>query len=1102
MNNRDNMVINAILESVENNMKDKRNLYRDLDESLKNKYLKVNKNEEKYIELLKFNIIYYKSIIKKMEAVLDVWIKNGIITTNESVTRYIDKINNSSLTYMKDAMKNGVDRLNKADLKVYKRYDEEKGIKRIEKVEGDYKALNLYKDIIANILTEVSSHPQEYKNILDFNTEELKYALLDGIFNLIDSILYNEEAKYVKFEDEPLVSDEDITRLCIEDNDNCVSFQKYISMISNPEVSVKINDCYQEAMDAEELEPDDMYLFSTDMKKYVSCVVLLMDYLPDNSKQYFKNLFRLFAIGKIDEDGFKDLTERYIRENTFLDVKTWYECVKIVISDFNIGNNKFFGEKLASNIPAIDLNTEDLIKLLTTLKGDEKIEDALEYTMAKSNLESGYKEGFNKFTSKIAEKFNKISSNLKSDEEKSEEDYDSIYEEYDDEDYEEYDDEDYDEYDDSDEESGKFFNKIKRFFNKDASFDEDEDYDDSEEYEDESIEPERFYGETSRQQFEAMEILKKREKIIRRENKITQKEYDKLKDERYLAEEINKSGGYTYLNQFGLDIDPKDLAYKKGTEHPTHVDSDDVFDITIDGKINTLDISEVNEEVEKSHKSLEGTLKTIEDKMSESDDKKETSSSYDEEFKIRLGKTQRLNADKIRRATDKTTIIELVSIQEESKNDSENIDNNNLDDEVKNIDAIEEVISIEREESNIASDEQKHDEEIQKTENYSEINENLSHDDYLKEFKETIANFESATSKIIEESAKSLETPEEENMNMEYGVNDYEPTIFEELEAMKSMKTEGIKISPVSNRKTSKVDLSAFARKREQEENQQIDDIDEIDIEDSGFGKLSDIKDSIKSKLNKVSTSISEDDGYTKKKLVRDVSIVAVLAIVIFAGYVYIIKSFNSPTVEETNKKTQIEASNKRKDAKESKGTEPAKDNSTANNKTTTEISQQTEEEKAKEKAESLASQKDREAEALKGGKGIYYTVFVGATKSKDGADSVANNFARRGINAEVIRNGGYYMLKVGSYPNYNQALAESRRISAKGVQNYIASRNKYFELKIEALKERAPYLSKDQLSTDYNDIKNQISATGKNTQYLKNLDEVYNEAINGGANQ
>lgn len=87
-------------------------------------------------------------------------------------------------------------------------------------------------------------------------------------------------------------------------------------------------------------------------------------------------------------------------------------------------------------------------------------------------------------------------------------------------------------------------------------------------------------------------------------------------------------------------------------------------------------------------------------------------------------------------------------------------------------------------------------------------------------------------------------------------------------------------------------------------------------------------------------------------------------------------------------------------------------------------------------------------------------------------------------------------MLRVGEYFDYNQAYAKSKSIGAKGIQNYIASQNKYFDLKISAYQARIPNLSKEQLKTDYNDLRNQISSTGKNASYVTNLDEIYEQAL------
>ncbi len=87
-------------------------------------------------------------------------------------------------------------------------------------------------------------------------------------------------------------------------------------------------------------------------------------------------------------------------------------------------------------------------------------------------------------------------------------------------------------------------------------------------------------------------------------------------------------------------------------------------------------------------------------------------------------------------------------------------------------------------------------------------------------------------------------------------------------------------------------------------------------------------------------------------------------------------------------------------------------------------------------------------------------------------------------------------MLKVGEYFDYNQAAAESSRIGAKGIQNYISAQNKYYDLKIKAFETRIPKLTSEQLKTDYNDLRNQIASSGKNAGYISNLDEIYEAGL------
>lgn len=87
LNNSRELIRLAVLEVNERYIDDKFAMNSNLNETLKNKFEKVDENEEKYIELLRYNIIYYKSIIKKLEYILEMWIQNDLIQGHQSVEK-------------------------------------------------------------------------------------------------------------------------------------------------------------------------------------------------------------------------------------------------------------------------------------------------------------------------------------------------------------------------------------------------------------------------------------------------------------------------------------------------------------------------------------------------------------------------------------------------------------------------------------------------------------------------------------------------------------------------------------------------------------------------------------------------------------------------------------------------------------------------------------------------------------------------------------------------------------------------------------------------------------------------------------------------------
>lgn len=944
LNNSRELIRLAVLEVNERYIDDKFAMNSNLNETLKNKFEKVDENEEKYIELLRYNIIYYKSIIKKLEYILEMWIQNDLIQGHQSVEKSIENIKASSRQYVNKAMKNGNKHLNDKDRKIFISYDKNSGVKKIEKIENDYKILNIYKDVLGMVITVISGNVDKYKDILDMSTEEVKIDLMNEIFTMINEILFSQETPIEEFTDEALVEDDDISEEYeLADEDKCISFTKYVSMISTPEISVKINDIFRDAVLAEDIEEDDAYGFSEGLKDYVSCVALLMDYISDENKQYFINTFRMMVIGLIDENEFKEVVERLVRNKTFLSKSRWTACHKLVKSDFNIENNNFFGRQVVdTSYDKIDFAQKmDLLDMGMDLPIGERVENIVD------GIDHYGQEDQGGFISSLKDNLFK---------KKNRQDYDTASDEYYDDEFEEY---NYDEINDDEDyyEKDRISDKFKNFFSKKYRGEEYSRYSNMDEDEYNDIDPNLFNGDKSIQDENALAILMMREKNRRKEVSDSKKEYDELIDERHLAEEIIKPGIKSLAGKADIVFEEGDCVYpKKG--HTESLESKPVF------------YGDLHKEDDK-YKDYEVLNENQEDTGSQEDD---------------------------------------------IENQEQGLDDQN--------------------QAGYSSDD-----------------------------------------------SQSSEQKEDD---------------FEELEMLIAMNKENSESLEGHGSQGSPDESHVKEPEEDYGEDDEYDDIDDgpglVDrFKDSKFfAKFTKLKDAREEKKLKEEVDPGQKEGFMevlpKAKMARDGIIIIVIIAVLFSSYIFFIKQFTMPSVEETNNTTK----NVKVEKKVSGTNTSGKDNP----KSTAEITQKTEAEKLRDENEARASELDRQAEQYKNGKGIYYTVFVGATKDKDGAESVANNFAKRGVQAQVVRNAGYYMLKVGEFFDYNDAYAKSKSISAKGIQNYIASQNKYYDLKISAYKIRIPNLSKDQLKTDYNDLRNQISSTGKNASYVTNLDEIYEQAL------
>ncbi|WAW15576.1 SPOR domain-containing protein [Peptostreptococcus equinus] len=1199
----------AVSEADEKYINRKYEINSELNKGLKVKYERVGKDEEKYIEILRYNIIFYKSIIKKLESILDLWIQNDVIFNTESIEKNINNITNSSREYVNKAMKNGNEYLNDKDKKIFLSYDRTSGLKRIEKIENDYKILNLYKDILAMVISVISSDVLKFSPILEMSTESAKIDVMNEIFKKINEILFTTESPTVEFKDQALVDDENMQLDSLVDEEKCNSFLKYVAMISAPEISVKINDVFRDCTKIEEIEEDAAYKFPEPRKEYISCVALLMDYITPSKKKMFMNAFRMYVVGLISPNQFEALIERLIRNHTFIDKSTWVNSQRVVNAAFNMENSKFFGQRYLEDSTE-DLNVTQSLNIVETNESDSPIKSLFEKNKERDidNQEN------HKFGKSVLSKFTGFTDKFRTPDDES-------YESYENNDYED------DDYDYDSRKSG-VASKLSGFFklNKDKDDYEDDDYDEFEEYDDdEKFDSYKEFentlikniktGDNAIQDENAIAILKLREQSRKQEIENLRREISSLKKERALAEKISKHGMSAFKDNPELEYSEEDYAYVKRSSMSQR--ESDLFDDTIEGQISIFELENLESPVDSyiGEENKITDIEKIENEMDQID-------SENDMFKPILGRTQRLNLEAIKNhgLKNKKNNSSTDNIRINYENDNKSIVQNPLDDHINKDDKknnIDNTDSI-----NIRSD-FKIDGETgvtpiitpQNSVDYKvELEDSSNKENYNnKEINNDIdleSNTRNKNERVLDKN-QSHKTSEEEKISDSEEQDKYlKENSFEELELLKSMKANDVyNITPpvadiakiekdmttkiddvkLSTTKTMVVDKAMIeelnSKKTDYEfsksylEDKKIDNdqfIDNLDIDNEEYketnnksglknklfsffvdreevneslsngddshafneveendedylndkeikyktdvdyaenskanellSKMTKVDNSYKPKdkklkLNKskkslplmnrnksLRTRIKKEEGYlkdsnlSKKKLARDLIIILLILVLIFFAYIKIISSFNLPSVEETNNKV-----------KHSKTIGKNTDSQIEN---PSKISEKTTSEKENNSAEKKASSLDRKAEQYKNGKGKYYVVFIGATNNKDSAESEQNNFANKGINAKIIRNSGYYMLKSGDYLDYNKANADSVKLTNKGIQNYVVAMDKYYDLKIQAFETRIPTLSAEQLKTDYDDIKNQLLSTGKNAGYVKNLDEIYEKAL------
>ncbi|KAB1916521.1 SPOR domain-containing protein [Clostridioides difficile] len=234
--------------------------------------------------------------------------------------------------------------------------------------------------------------------------------------------------------------------------------------------------------------------------------------------------------------------------------------------------------------------------------------------------------------------------------------------------------------------------------------------------------------------------------------------------------------------------------------------------------------------------------------------------------------------------------------------------------------------------------------------------------------------------------------------------------------------------------------------------------------------------------------SLDDEEVVSKKSRLKETIIAVVIVAIVGVGYFITVGNNKKNDKEDIPKSsTQQQANNKL--TEEEKKAQAEKEKKEAEEKAKAE-------KEAQEKAQ--AEKKAKEMEAYKDGKGVYYTVYAGSLKVEKTAKETAKEYEAKGISSTIIQENGYYKIKIGDYSQYGEAQEKCNELAKKSIDTYIAMYDKYYDYKLEELKESAPSLSAEELKQKYEDLRSELKNKSGYREYVKHLDKLYEEIVEG----
>lgn len=423
-----NIIRNTVLNVTASFLKQESKINEKLEGVLEKKFEKVEFNEAKYAELLKFNILFYKTLARNTEPLIGKWIVDKYIPEIDELEKDLELTTAKCRKYVNKAMKDGLDCLKANDLSSFLAYDKMDLSERRRRLEKDYKVLNLYKDLLNITLRKISLEKKDCASLFLKNQADAKRELKREIIFCVNKILASSKEVVPKnIEESSEQSSEDIKATEIEDlqlgkdnsendvllnsvkkselgkepqiNDVEAKFMDKLNSLNDESISQTVYNEYKKLCGLEELPYVEGYGFGREVIKDFVCATVALEFLKRRNRDLIEGAMRLTIIGEFGAENFKEFIDYVIKNKTEISENVWEEA-HVVLKDKSseLENHDIVSKRARKNK---DIDIEEYIYMIKnadkdvcfrssiSIEEDTKEEDAKEDVINKNdNIEN------------------------------------------------------------------------------------------------------------------------------------------------------------------------------------------------------------------------------------------------------------------------------------------------------------------------------------------------------------------------------------------------------------------------------------------------------------------------------------------------------------------------------------------------------------------------------------------------------------------------------------------------------------------------------------------------------------------------------------------